>query len=557
MDLNPYEFRSALEDFQAARQQAALQEIIARLTGKSNRLLSYDEVVQKLKRTGSSDQGVQQIPLEAIVGSVGRYTDFTRSFLPRDDQDQVRWARVKTVASSTGMSPIEVYQIGESYFVLDGNHRVSIARQEGATAIEAHVIEVQTRVPFTPDMQPDDLILKVEYADFLEQTRCAELLPNVDLTVTAPGQYAKLKEHIEVHRYFMGLDQKRDIAYTEAVIDWYETVYVPIETAIREHGMLRWFPKRSEADLYLWVSEHRADLEKELGWTIRPEAAVVDLAVKKSSHAEDREDKPGTWRESRMYERYTEHLFKDILLPLSGSPASWNAFNLAVAIARREGSRLQGLYIVRTEKEKEKPEARAVQAEFQERLATAGISGSLLIEAGHIPVKVCERALLTDLVVLNIAHPPAPGLNSLGSGLRTIIWHCARPLLATCCSFSPMDRAVLAFDGSPKAREALFVATYLAEQWKTSLCVVAITDGVRVNASVLDYPRAYLELHELQAEFIATKGPIKVLHRIMEERATNLLLMGGYSASVMKEVVKGSAVNAMLRGMQWPIFICR
>ncbi|MGD0610527.1 MAG: universal stress protein [Anaerolineales bacterium] len=557
MDLNPFEFRSALEDFRAARQQADLQEIVSRLTGKSNRLFSYDEVVRKLKRTGSSDQGVQQIPLDAILGSVGRYTDFSRTFLPLDDQDRARWARVKAAARDSGMSPIEVYKIGKSYFVLDGNHRVSIARREGMTTIEAHVIEVQTRVPFTPDMQPDELILKTEYADFLEQTRIAELLPHVDLTLTAPGQYAKLKDHIEVHRYFMGLDLKRDISYAEAVIDWCETVYLPIETAIREHGMLRWFPKRSETDLYLWISEHRAELEKQLGWAIRPEAAAVDLAVKESSRAEAREDRTGTWRESRMYDRYTERLFKDILLPVNGSPGSWDAFNLAVVIARREGSHLQGLHIVRSEKEKDEPKAMALLAEFKERLEAAGVAGSLLIEAGDVPVKVCERALLTDLVVLNVPHPPAPGLPGLGSGLRTIIKRCARPLLAACCSFSPMDRALLAFDGSPKAKEALFVATYLAEQWKASLRVVAITDGSRVNASVLDYPRAYLELHEIQAEFISAKGPIRVLNKIMEEHAINLLLMGGYSVSVVEEVVKGSAVNVMLREMQCPIFICR
>jgi len=120
-----------------------------------------------------------------------------------------------------------------------------------------------------------------------------------------------------------------------------------------------------------------------------------------------------------------------------------------------------------------------------------------------------------------------------------------------------MDKALLAFDGSPKAKEALFVATYLAEQWKASLCVVAITDRSHVNASVLDYPRAYLELHEIQAEFISAKGPIRVLNKIMEEHAINLLLMGGYSVSVVEEVVKGSAVNVMLREMQCPIFICR
>ena len=140
--------------------EAAIQEVLARISGKSNQLLSYEEVAEKLKLHARTDRGVQHIPLDAIVGSVGRDTDFTRAFLPRRAVDQQRWANVKAaMEDGAGLPPIEVYKVGEVYFVMDGNHRVSIARQEGSTSIEAHVIEVRTNVPLTPDVQPDDLII--------------------------------------------------------------------------------------------------------------------------------------------------------------------------------------------------------------------------------------------------------------------------------------------------------------------------------------------------------------------------------------------------------------
>jgi hypothetical protein len=83
---------------------------MARLTGKSIDLFAYEDVRQKLKVKGSVSRGLQDIPLDAIVGSVGRYTDFTRSFLPRRDSDQQRWARVKAqVTDMGGLPPIEVY----------------------------------------------------------------------------------------------------------------------------------------------------------------------------------------------------------------------------------------------------------------------------------------------------------------------------------------------------------------------------------------------------------------------------------------------------------------
>src|SRR5512137_2816390 len=127
MALEP-NLQSALNDFNEARLQASLQEALARLTGRSNELLSYDEVAQKLKLNVRSERGVFDIPLDAIVGSVGRYSDFTRSFLPlkTSSQERVRWARVKASMddpSGSGWPPIDVYKVGQVYFVLDGNHR--------------------------------------------------------------------------------------------------------------------------------------------------------------------------------------------------------------------------------------------------------------------------------------------------------------------------------------------------------------------------------------------------------------------------------------------------
>ena len=269
--------RSAVLDFRRARRRAALEQIMARLTGRSAALLSYGEVHRKLKAHGGGRRELKEIPLDAIVGSVGRYADFTRSFLPRQDSDEERWARVKVrVTDLGGLPPIQVYQVGEAYFVGDGNHRVSVARQVGATHIQAYVTEVRTKVPLSPNTQPDDLILKAEYADFLERTHLDELRPEADLSVTVPGQYRTLKEHIEAHRYFMGLEQEQEIPYAEAVGHWHDEVYWPVVQVIRGRGILRDFPGRTETDLYLWVSEHRAELEQKLGWEIDAEAAAAD-----------------------------------------------------------------------------------------------------------------------------------------------------------------------------------------------------------------------------------------------------------------------------------------
>lgn len=112
-----YNFQLAINDFQSARLKAGIQEVLARITGKSTQLLSYEEVAEKLKLRSRTERGIQHIPLNAIVGSVGRYTDFTRTFLPRSDKDRERWSRVKAafVGSNASLPPIEAYKVGEAY----------------------------------------------------------------------------------------------------------------------------------------------------------------------------------------------------------------------------------------------------------------------------------------------------------------------------------------------------------------------------------------------------------------------------------------------------------
>src|SRR5215216_3403942 len=309
MSPDPVKFRLAVQDFQSARQRASIQEILARITGKSTQLLSYDEVAEKLKLRGRSERGLKNIPLDAIVGSVGRYTDFTRTFLPRRVGDQQRWARVKAaMEEGVGLPPIEVYKVGDAYFVIDGNHRVSIARQQGFESIEARVIEVQTPITLTPDVQPDDLIIKAEYAVFLQETHITDLRPNVDLSVTIPGQYGKLLEQIYTQQYLLQEQTKSEVPLQAAVEEWYDNLYIPLAETIRDRGLLRWFPDRTITDLYIWISENRAALEKELGWELQSDIAATSLILEKSAQSE-----PGSWRKARTSSRYTDHLFNDIL----------------------------------------------------------------------------------------------------------------------------------------------------------------------------------------------------------------------------------------------------
>ena len=549
-----YNYQMAIHDFQSARQRAAIQEILARITGKSTQLLSYDEVAEKLKLRARSERGIQHIPLDGIVGSVGRDTDFTRAFLPRRAVDRQRWANVKAaMQEGGGLPPIEVYKVGDVYFVIDGNHRVSIARQEGATTIEARVIEVRTDVPLTPDIQPDDLIIKAEYAEFLAATHITDLRPNVDLSVSIPGQYETLMSQIYLQKFIMVEDLKLNASLQDAVEAWYDNIYIPLAETIRDRGLLRLFPGRTTTDLYVWISEHRNDLEKELGLEIQSDIAATDLILERSTQSE-----PGSWRKARTATRYMDRLFADILVPLSGYEESWDALDQAIIIAKHENARLCGLHIVDSLDEVEQSNAQGVKTRFERTCKDADISGNLVIDVGDITRKICDRAVLTDLVILKITHPPMGGLSSLTSPFRTIIENSARPLITVPANARDFKRALLAYDGSERAKEALFVATYFAEMWKTELIVFTALDGARIKPEVQDYVKRYLDIHEVEADYIVTGQDSKAsLKRTIDDRQVDLVLMGTYGRSAIREVVAGGTLDYILRESNVPTFICR
>jgi hypothetical protein len=248
----------AQADFNAARAKAMFRELVALITGRHNQLLAFDEVAGKLRVGGPIYRGVKTVRLNQIVGSVNRYHDFDRAFLPTQTFTADRWQRVSRAwYDDVSLPPILLYQVGDIYFVVDGHHRVSVAREQGQEFIDAEVRECRVKVPVTVDLLPEDLEELGAKVEFLERTNLDRLRPAAELTATVLGGYERMLEHIAVHRYFMGLDFKRDVSESEAVEHWYDTVYMPVVRVVGDSGVMSAFPNRTEADFYLWVMDHR------------------------------------------------------------------------------------------------------------------------------------------------------------------------------------------------------------------------------------------------------------------------------------------------------------
>ncbi len=269
----------ARADFDTARRKAFWNEIVSFLSGRPNQLLSWDDVRGKLGVRGQVYQGMQAVPVNKIIGSVGRYQDFDRVFLPTQDRTADRWRSIACAHyDDVSLPPVKLYKIGDAYFVLDGNHRISVARECGIEFVDAEVIEAETRVAVTSELDANDLEIKGEYARFLKRTRLDELRPDQHIEFTIGGGYERLLEHIAVHRYFMGLEQQRFIPEDEAVCDWYDNLYLSLVHIISEKDVLADFPGRTEADLYLWIMDHQHYLRERFGPGVETEQAAEHFA---------------------------------------------------------------------------------------------------------------------------------------------------------------------------------------------------------------------------------------------------------------------------------------
>jgi len=266
-------------DFRRALFKAFINRAWASLSGKPTTLLSYDEIKEKLHIGGPIYRGVQTVRVDQIAGSLNRYHEFDRVFLPASDKLAVRWQSInRAFYQDISLPPVVLYKVGQVYFVVDGHHRVSVARDQRQVYIDAEVRECATRVNITADIKLEDLEILEDKVCFLERTSLDSRIPNADIKLTIPDGFERMLEHIAVHRYFMGLDLQRDISDEEAVKHWYENVYMPVINVIRETNILNEFPEKTEGDLYLWVLDHQHYLESEQGIPLQaPEDAARGL----------------------------------------------------------------------------------------------------------------------------------------------------------------------------------------------------------------------------------------------------------------------------------------
>lgn len=253
--------------FERARRREAYRRFgRAVMGGKPQTLPQLDEVRDRLRLFDQTYLGLHPIEVQKIVGTAGRNSDFDKAWLPRRYDVQERWRQLELAFPEGGFPPIVVYKLGDSYFVVDGHHRVALARAHKVEYIDAEVTELHPRRPLPEGLDIGRIIFAEQERCFMETSGLAEAVPHAHIEFSKPNGYPELLELIQMYAYRLVLERNEVVPPPQAAQHWYVNVYQRAVEAIRAEKLHEAFPHATEADLYLLVHERRLALFPDRGY---------------------------------------------------------------------------------------------------------------------------------------------------------------------------------------------------------------------------------------------------------------------------------------------------
>ncbi len=275
----------AESDFARARNKALFNEIQHLLTPEEAAMISLKAVRNLIKTQSETYIGMKVIPINKIVGSEGRYKDFDNQFFPKRSIIRERWEHVdEAVIKDIVLPPIKVYELGGLYFVRDGNHRVSVAKAKGVEFIDAEVVSLQTEIKLSPARTLDGMmkqIIAYEKRNFYFETNFGDITDYWVLDFSTAGQYDVIYNHILTHKYFINQNQKDEIPIEDAILSWFNNVYLPVVTTIQKYKIMKYFKKNTVSDLYVWIIKYYDELKKKFGDGLPLDQIVYDIKKEK------------------------------------------------------------------------------------------------------------------------------------------------------------------------------------------------------------------------------------------------------------------------------------
>jgi nucleotide-binding universal stress UspA family protein len=278
-------------------------------------------------------------------------------------------------------------------------------------------------------------------------------------------------------------------------------------------------------------------------------------------------------------------MIKNILVPLDGSEHSRAALDYAIWMAEKFDGTVFGQHVIDTisiegtffhdisgslgfepyldfsTKMREALEERgkSILQEFAARCQQKELRHEAFLDMGIIPNEICERSKVADLVVLGhrgINEGFSTGL--LGNTAESVTRKCPRPVFVSTKKFKPIERPLLAYDGSQRASSAMESAAELCARLKLPLTVLHVPKEEKAAEGVLQQARSYLGSYEIEARYEVVRGyPEQKIVEYLVNFNCDLLFIGAYGHRRIIEMVLGSTTEYVLRKSPCPVFLNR
>lgn len=214
-----------------------------KLTNNSH-LKYFDQEYHNQNLIAGVDLGFRVVKVDKIVGSVNRYMDFDANFKPKISHSQERFQFVReALERNIILPPVKLYKIKDEYYVVDGHHRISVARQLRQKYIDAYVTE------YLPvEDTPENALYRARF-DFEQRTGTEGIL------LSQKEGYDKLAQQIKEHQHYLNEKNSQKVSLREAAKDWFYSIYRPIIEKIREEKLTEQFKNATLGDIYIFLSE--------------------------------------------------------------------------------------------------------------------------------------------------------------------------------------------------------------------------------------------------------------------------------------------------------------
>ncbi len=254
----------SIRQFDRLYRKGFFKRLLGSLKHHRNRLIPFRDIKETIGVGAAYHAGIQIVEISKIIGSENRFEDFDRTFLPLKKSNKAKWVSVNTSLSPSGGWPlVSLYKVGEYYFVQDGHHRISVARNAGQHFIDAEVLELKVPPDLPESSAPEEFFFNLEERMFHNRTGLS------DIHVTIPGGYLELLHLIGCFRCSRCPSSREihqqcpdGIPWEEAVRGWYRNCFSPAVQKIERSGIMRRFKRKTSADLYLWLLANLKVLRK-------------------------------------------------------------------------------------------------------------------------------------------------------------------------------------------------------------------------------------------------------------------------------------------------------